>query len=192
MAIKDENQALEAVREVRQFLNDQLTHARFRAQACQAELRNLEHLIESLDSRLKQMNVLMAVWPKEAHKTAADTVTSAPEESLRSVVGILKASTGPMRIKSIAKYAFEKGLIRSTGGLEGVTSIVSNLMSRHSPRLFVNTGWGWWDLAERQHPVPVKASEATGSASSPKPSVLNPPNEPPTPSNLVLLNRKTS
>jgi hypothetical protein len=157
MAVKDETQAFENLQEVIAFLNERLTDARFKLSIHNNEVSRLSETIKSLEHRVTQLSVLTAGWPRNIPTPPAIN-TSTPDESLKNVVAILSANSGPMRIKSIAQYAFDKGLIRSTGGIVGVTSIVSNIMSRHSPRLFVNTGWGWWDVAERQKP---KASEDT-------------------------------
>jgi hypothetical protein len=157
MTVKDENQAFESIQEVIAFLNEQLTDARYKIQIHSNVVNRLSESVKSMDHRLTQLKILAAGWPKNT-PIPEPVATSTPDESLKNVVAILSANSGPMRIKSIAKYAFDKGLIRSTGGIDGVTSIVSNIMSRHSPRLFVNTGWGWWDVAERHKP---KATEDT-------------------------------
>lgn len=176
MAVKDESQAFANIQEIIAFLSEKLTDTRYKLRIRNEEVNQLNQSVKSLDNRLNQLNLLAAEWPKET-SPALDTSASAPEDSLRAVIGILSAHGGPMRIKSIAKYASENNLIRSTGGSEGITSIISNLLSRHSPRMFVNTGWGWWDLA-----APYK--ETTKQTASDEPAPL--------PSNVVELNRKSS
>jgi hypothetical protein len=176
MAVKDETQAFENIQEIIAFLSEKLTDARYKLRIRSEEVNQLNSLIKSVDQRLTQLNLLAAGWPKET-PPAPDTSASTPDDSLRAVVDILSAHGGPMRIKSIAKYASENNLIRSTGGPDGIASIISNLLSRHSPRVFVNTGWGWWDLAEAFKEI-IK-----------KPRGAEPP---PPPSNVVELNRKSS
>ncbi|MFZ0890562.1 MAG: hypothetical protein WA005_19140 [Candidatus Binataceae bacterium] len=152
MDIKDEKQALEAVNALESYLKERLTEAHYNLSAAQQEVTRWQTMVASLESRTKSITFLITQWP--AYKPS---IPSTPDENLRAVVSILSASGGPMRIKAIAELAFKKEMIGSTKGLSGVTSTVSNVVSRHSPRVFVNTGWGWWDLAERRRPKLVPA-----------------------------------
>ena len=71
-----------------------------------------------------------------------------------------------MRVNSIAKYAHEKGLIPSSNGLEGVASIVSNTLSRYSPRIFTRAQWGWWSLSEKHLTETQLANRANGNVAA--------------------------
>lgn len=80
--------------------------------------------------------------------SAPESATT-PETNLNAVIQIIRNNGGPMRRKEIAQKAFKEGLIRSTRGQVGVDAMVGNILSRSEPRLFNNTGWGWWALAKK-------------------------------------------
>jgi hypothetical protein len=167
-AIEDEKQALDAINSLVSYISEHLTDARHKAAAYQDELAKLARLIKSLEARLASLNLLKNTWPGEVISAVAPNT---PEESLKAVAQILAAAPGPMRVKAIAEYAHKKGLIASSKGLNGVASIVSNVVSRYSPRIFVNTGWGWWTLAEKQRNGAKLFSPSTGmEEGQPRPS----------------------
>lgn len=111
----------------------------------ETELRELIAQLEKHIGLLEEESPLLtnAPAPPEAVKPTT------PEENLRAIMDILRKNGNSMRRSEIAKKAVDLGLIVSKSGPSGVDPIVGNILSRNEPRLFINTGWGWWDLAER-------------------------------------------
>lgn len=152
MKIQREKDALEAINALEAYVKDRLTDARMRAGVLEGELLKLRQFIKVMENRANSLQTSKLHWtlplpfPEESVRT-----TLAPEDSsLRAVISILESSQSKMRVSAIAAYAHEKGLIASSRGLSGVISNVNNIVSRHSPKIFMNCGWGWWDLTERQ------------------------------------------
>ena len=130
-------------------LLDDLTHrlnkARSERQALQRELTEFELIISGFEQTIGLLRAQM----ESDRIPRAEAVASTSRENLDAVIKVLRLNGKGMRRKDIAKRAHELQLISSTKGAEGVDAIVGNILSRNAPRLFVNTGWGWWDLAER-------------------------------------------
>lgn len=147
-----EKDALEALEAVQAYVKECLTDARLKARALQAELSKVTtqiRVLENRDNSLQQSKVhwVVPVMPEETPQI----------DSLDVIVSILESSSGPMRVKTIAEYAYNKGLITSSRGLSGVQSIVSNKVSQNSPKILTSVGWGWWDLAARRKPKTTAA-----------------------------------
>jgi hypothetical protein len=171
MKIQREKDALEAINALEAYVKDRLTDARMRAGVLAGELEKLRQFIKVMENRASSLQTSKLHWtlplpfPEESAQSAPT-----PEDSLRAVISILESSQSKMRVRAIAIYAHEKGLITSSRGLSGVISNVNNIVSRHSPKIFTNCGWGWWDLTERQHkqtatsaPIPATSQPITSA-----------------------------
>lgn len=126
------------------FIRKKIESAKAKEKALQVELADLRFsLISPLEEVLRNLQGKKESPPKDEDATATP-----PKNNAEVVKGILRQHSGPMRKKDIASIAFDTGLIKSMNGEEGVSAIVSNVLSRHEPRLFIRGDWGWWDLAE--------------------------------------------
>ena len=108
----------------------------------------IEHLQKTLKILQGEESTSGSVSTEQPQPEAVQATM--PEENLKAVTDIIRSNGTPMRRKDIAKKAIKGSLIISKNGPSGVDPIVGNILSRNEPRMFVNTGWGWWDLAERQ------------------------------------------
>ena len=149
------------------------------------EEKKLKGVIEHLEQTLKILKgeeaPLVSV-STESQREAIQTTT--PEENLKAVMDIIRSNGTPMRRKDIVKRAIKSGLILSKNGPNGVDPLVGNILSRNEPRLFINTGWGWWDLADRQKRI--NSSSATPTQNQTEP-IRFPRVEPTTPSRVSLI-----
>jgi hypothetical protein len=136
----------------REQLIKNLTDAR---KLAYAELEQAYERVDQIDKLLSDLGVDVKSLESLDHKEKEhlkETVVvnrlppTTPEQNLNAVIAILRHG-GPMRRSDIAKQAFSRSLIISTNGEDGVDAIVGNILSRNAPRLFKNTGWGWWTLS---------------------------------------------
>jgi hypothetical protein len=152
MGFKSEKDALAALEAVDAYVKERLTDARLRFGSLKAEMDKIERSIKILEIRAQSLQASKLHWITPISPEESAPPGTVPTDSLQAIISILESSTGPMRVVRIAEYAHRKGLITSSNGLNGVSSIVSNKISQNSPKVFTNTGWGWWDLTARRKP----------------------------------------
>lgn len=152
MKFQREKDALEALEAVEAYVKERLTDMRLKARALDAELAKLKNAIQILEQRAQTLQVSKVHWITPISPDESAPPGTMPTDALQAIISILESSSGPMRVRSIAEYAYNKGLISSSKGLKGVTSIVSNKVSQNSPKILTSVGWGWWDLTARRKP----------------------------------------
>ena len=124
-------------------VRDRLNRAKEDEKTLRIDLGHLQLVISGLEDTLRLLEAKM-----ESEETSGVPASKA-KENLDAVIRVLRLNGKAMRRKDIANRAYELGLITSTKGSDGVDAIVGNILARNE-RLFTNTGWGWWDLSERQ------------------------------------------
>lgn len=148
---------------------------RLKARALESELAKLNGSIKILENRAQSLQLSKIHWITPISTEESAPPGTVPVDSLQAIISILESSSGPMRVTTIAEYAYNKGLISSSKGLSGVTSIVSNKVSQNVPKIFTNTGWGWWDLTARRKPK--SPAPSTESPTSTEPVINNGENQ---------------
>ena len=111
--------------------------------------RQLEDLRSSIVNHLEETLKALGAKEMESAERQDLVVPTSANENLQAIIGLLREQGGTMRRKNIAWRAYKEKRIVSTRGADGVAAIVGNVLGRNE-RLFVSTGWGWWDLAERK------------------------------------------
>jgi hypothetical protein len=123
-----------------------------------AEFERLADVVDRIDKNLIDLGVDLKDNKEVSGKSIPPQATT-PEQNLAAVLDILRSYGGPMRRRDIAERAYTTNRIVSTGGSDGVDAVVGNILSRNEPRLFLNTGWGWWTFnkhAETNEGEPLK------------------------------------
>ena len=133
-------------RQVLLDVRDRLNRAKSDEKTLLMDLGHLQLVINGLGDALRLLEAKME--SREAPESP-NAMPSKAKENLDAVIRVLRLNGKGMRRKDISNRAYKDGLISSTKGADGVDAIVGNILARNE-RLFTNTGWGWWDLAERQ------------------------------------------
>jgi hypothetical protein len=173
MKFQREKDALEALEAVEAYVKERLTDMHLKARALESELTKLRTSIKILENRAQTLQVSKVHWITPISPDESAPPGTVPVDSLQAIISILESSSGAMRVRTIAEYAHRKGLIISSNGLDGVASIVSNKVSQNSPKIFINAGFGWWDLTARRKPKVSVSAVPADSKSSEKPTENN-------------------
>jgi hypothetical protein len=150
MEIRNNNEALESIASLEAFLDGRLKIAKAEISSIESQLSRWRELVSRVENGLAALQEVRKVWNLLGQTVPALAPSASnPRDSLNAVVSLLRAAHGPMRAKEIAQEASAKKLIDSTKGAAGVEAMVRTMLSRNE-QVFVNIGWGWWDLVERK------------------------------------------